>query len=175
MSISVKFGSLGRHQVSSRNNSSVNRDQAHQTPSRRSQGVWECLELPPGCHTEMIMGTGLRYGDCEVDFQSWSLLRVFLGSILPWWVKEAEMSWERSWTVMQTKPRPHLSGAAEWDIAALGEGGLSTWATPREGTLLGAVWGTSTSALKWGMDLDGARRFYYRVEARSKEEVPLYP
>lgn len=76
---------------------------------------------------------------------------------------------------MQTKPRPHLSRAPDWGIAALGEGGSLTRATTREGTLLGAVWGTGTSVLKWGMDLDGARRFHYRAEARSKEEVPLYP
>lgn len=52
---------------------------------------------------------------------------------------------------------------------------LNNWGNNGRGDSTGSCPGTGTSVLKWGVGLDGARRLHYRVQARSKEEVPLYP
>lgn len=65
--------------------------------------------------------------------------------------------------------------------AAAGEGGLLIWGNYwREDTVescqlptFPTAGGMNASVLKWGMALDGARRFHYRVEARNKEQAPL--
>ena len=73
----------------------------------------------------------------------------------------------------------------EWELqsgmqSASEEGGLLTWCNyQREDSvescpIFPTARGTDASVSNWGMDLDGAERFHYRVESRRKEQVPLF-
>lgn len=70
---------------------------------------------------------------------------------------------------------PHPKGCPRAGMqAAAGEGGLLIWGNYyREDTVescqlptFPTAGGRNVSVLKWGVELDGARRFHYRVEAR---------
>lgn len=112
-------------QVSSRNDSSVSSGQAHQTrrAGRRSQGVWECPELPPGRHPAVVVGTGLGYGDCEVDSHTWRLLKSVLGIHTAWVGDGGGIELRKKLNCDADQTQASCEGRSRWEMAAHGEGG----------------------------------------------------
>lgn len=85
---------------------------------------------------------------------------------------------------MQTQPRSDVTGCSRAGVqAAPGEGGLlvqgNYWTKGSSESYQlptrPVARGMNASVVKWGMQVDVARRFHYRVKAGSKEQVPLLP